>query len=102
MHFDDENAFTHDARGYFLGQDQVVFAEKKVSLDISYIYIEFLVFTEQDNSNFSVIRNSTGVKPTASRHAVTYGWAALTYGWSKTVRKCALPCGFLMNIHKIS
>ena len=46
----------------------------------------------------------TGVKPTASRHAVTYGWAAwaaLAYGWSKTVRKCALPCGFLMNIHEI-
>ena len=44
----------------------------------------------------------TRIKSTASRHAVTDGLAALAYGWSKTVRKCALPCGCLMNIHKIS
>ena len=32
----------------------------------------------------------TRVKPTASRHAVTDGLAALAYGMAKTVRKCAL------------
>lgn len=38
---------------------------------------------------------STGVKPTASRHAVTYGWAALTYGWLICIAKPYVSAHFL-------
>ena len=92
---------------YIIGRSQKLLQGLFNDKGLKYDWIEFMNETP-DHENLGIdpsitrICMCTCVKSTPSRHAVTYDLEALAHGWYKNLRKCALPCGCLMNIHKIS